>query len=170
PFAHLHQSTIHNWCIPLPQMQSENLHIKLLKAIIYENIPFNIVENSYLKNYLTALNPSYHSFSRNMIKGHLLTKLFSDHIQQKLNTLPALTDFTVFLDGWTDNSGNSIYSFMALKENQENVLDILDLSAYRYTSDFLKEKVKETLSASGIRMSSAIAVVTDNTTNMDKMR
>ncbi|CAG8714465.1 17896_t:CDS:2, partial [Cetraspora pellucida] len=41
------------------------------------------------------------------------------------------------------NSGNSIYGFMALKENQETVVDILDLSTYRHTGEFLKDKLIE---------------------------
>ncbi|CAG8661079.1 16171_t:CDS:2 [Cetraspora pellucida] len=79
------------------------------------------------------------------------------HFQEKLNTLSILIDYTISLDGWTDNSGNSIYCFMALKECQETVLDILDLSAYRYKGDFLKNKVKEVLTLNGIQISSAIA-------------
>ncbi|CAG8682839.1 4410_t:CDS:1, partial [Cetraspora pellucida] len=59
---------------------------------------------------------------------------------------------------------------MALKEHQEIVLDILDLSAHRHTSEFLKDKVKEILLVNGIQISSTIAIVTDNASNMDKMR
>jgi hypothetical protein len=154
----------------LTQTQSEKLYQKFLKAIIYGNNPFYIVENPYLQEFLCELNPSYLLPSRDMIKGRLLTKMFSDHLQEKLNTLPSLIDLTISLDGWTDNSGNSIYGFMALKENQEIVLDILDLSAHRHTSDFLRDKVKEILFLNGIQISSTIAVVTDNASNMDRMR
>ncbi|CAG8441495.1 5717_t:CDS:2 [Cetraspora pellucida] len=165
------QGTILDWYSrPLSQNQSEKLHQKLLKAIVYGNIPFCIVENPYLQSYLRELNPSYNPPSRDMIKGRLLTQMFSDHIQKKLNKLPTLTDLTISLDGWTDNARNSIYGFMALKEHQEFVLDILDLSAHHHTSDFLKNKVKDVLSNNGIKMSSTIAVITDNASNMDKMR
>ncbi|CAG8718780.1 530_t:CDS:1, partial [Cetraspora pellucida] len=125
------QSTILNWYNrPLPNTQSEKLHQKLLKAIIYRNLSFNFVKNPYLQEYLSELNPAYHLPSRDMIKGRLLTTMFSDHLQKKLNAFPSLTNITISLDGWTDNSENSIYGFMALNENQENVLDILDLSAH----------------------------------------
>ncbi|CAG8742634.1 16565_t:CDS:2, partial [Cetraspora pellucida] len=46
---------------------------------------------------------------------------------KKLNTLPSLINLTISLDRWTDNSGNSIYGFMVLKERQKFILDILDL-------------------------------------------
>ncbi|CAG8470604.1 2522_t:CDS:2 [Cetraspora pellucida] len=105
-----------------------------------------------------------------MIKGHLLTEMFSDHLQKKLMTLSTLTDITISLDGWTDNSGNSIYGFMALKESQEIVLDILDLSIHRHTGDFLKNKLKEILVINGIKMPFIIACVTDNPLNMSRLR
>ncbi|CAG8719916.1 4576_t:CDS:1, partial [Cetraspora pellucida] len=66
--THPHQSTIFDWCVqPLSQMQLEKLHQKLLKAIIYRNITFSIVNNPYLQEYLHDLNPSYHSPSQDMI-------------------------------------------------------------------------------------------------------
>ncbi|CAG8731133.1 8236_t:CDS:2, partial [Ambispora leptoticha] len=99
----------------------------------------------------------------------LLTKMFSNHLQKKLTTLSTLTDLTISLDGWTDNSGNSLYSFMALKENQEIVLDILDLLADHHTGNFLKDKLKEVLSINGIKILSIIACVTDNPSNIAKV-
>ncbi|RIB00257.1 hypothetical protein C2G38_2234962 [Gigaspora rosea] len=101
--------------------------------------------NPYFQDFLNDLNSSYNSPSRDMIKEPVLTEMFSNHILNKLETLSTLTDLTISLDGWTVNSGNSIYGFMLLKKNQETVLDILDLFAYRHTGEFLKDKVKEVL-------------------------
>ena len=165
------QNTILNFFTrPVSQAQSEKLNYKLLKSIIHGNISFNFVDNPYFKDFLCELNPSYTSPSRNMIKGRLLTEMFSDHLQIKLNKFSTLTDITISLDGWTDNSGNSIYGFMALKENQETVIDVLDLSAHRHTGDFLKDKLEEVLSANGIKIPSILACVTDNPSNMSKIR
>ncbi|CAG8682828.1 4409_t:CDS:2, partial [Cetraspora pellucida] len=57
------------------------------------------IENPYLQDYLCDLNPSYNPPSRDIVKGRLLTEMFSDHIQKKLNTLPTLKDLTISLDG-----------------------------------------------------------------------
>ena len=59
---------------------------------------------------------------------------------------------------------------MALKGNQKTVIDMLDLSAYCHTGDFLKDKLVEVLSANSIDISSIIACVTNNPSNMGKMR
>ncbi|CAG8477570.1 13561_t:CDS:2, partial [Cetraspora pellucida] len=145
--APYHQSTIDWYSQPLPQTHLEKLHQNLLKAIIYGNLPFNIVENPYLKDYLRELNPSYYLPFRDMLQGRLLTKIFSDHLQKRLNTLLSLTD-----------------------ENQETVLDILNLSAHCHTSEFFKGKVTEVLFTNGIQILSTIAVVTNNASNMDRMQ
>ncbi|CAG8686907.1 2017_t:CDS:1, partial [Cetraspora pellucida] len=164
------QNTILSWCThPLPHEESKKLHKKLLKSIIHGNVSFNFVDNSYFQDFLRNLNPSYNPPTRNVVKERLLTEMFSDHLQKKLNTLPTLTDITISLNGWTDNSGNSVYRFMVLKENQEMVIDVIDLSTYCHTGDFLKDKLKEVLTANGIKMPSIITCVTDNLSNMGKM-
>ncbi|CAG8794479.1 13998_t:CDS:2, partial [Cetraspora pellucida] len=104
--------------------------------------------NLYLQDFLYDLNPSYRLPSQDTVKENLLTKMFFGHIEKKLNSLSNLIDFTISLDGWTDNSGNSIYGFMALKEN----------------------KVKEVLLVNGIQITSAIACITDNPSNMNKIK
>ncbi|CAG8770080.1 12601_t:CDS:2, partial [Dentiscutata heterogama] len=46
---------------------------------------------------------------------------------------------------WTNMSGNSIYRFMILKENQEYIVDIVDLSANRHIASFIISQTKEIL-------------------------
>ncbi|CAG8751265.1 388_t:CDS:2, partial [Cetraspora pellucida] len=48
---YLHQETI---------AQFKKLHQKLLKAMIYGNNSFYLVENPYFQDFLNELNPSYH--------------------------------------------------------------------------------------------------------------
>ncbi|CAG8490172.1 17981_t:CDS:2 [Cetraspora pellucida] len=85
--------------------------------------------------------------------------------------MKSTTDFTIALDGWQDISKNSIYSFMALKENQEYVLDIIDLSSNQHTAAFLKYKVKKILQLSLVSIDSLIiACITDIPSVMIKIR
>ena len=95
-----HQENILSWCTrTLSQAQLEYFHQKLLKIIIHGNLTFRFVENPYLQDFLQELNPSYHLPSRDMVKGRLLTKMFSNHVQEKLSTLSSFTDLTISLDG-----------------------------------------------------------------------
>ncbi|CAG8465731.1 6452_t:CDS:2 [Dentiscutata heterogama] len=59
---------------------------------------------------------------------------------------------------------------MALKEKQEHVLEIIDLSANRHTAVFLKEKLEAILKLNSVLIKSVIACVTDNPAVMVKMR
>ncbi|CAG8457107.1 14104_t:CDS:2, partial [Cetraspora pellucida] len=105
-----------------------------------------------------------------IVYEHILTKKFSNYLQKKLTTMSTFTDATICLDGWTDVSGNSIYSFMILKEREEHVIDIINLSTNRHRSSFLMNKTKEILARNRFQMSSAIACVTDNPPIMESMK
>lgn len=71
----------------------------------------------------------------------MLTNMFSKLLGKKLNYLPTFTNYTLCFDGWMDLSGNSIYSFMVLKEECDDVLDIIDLSGFRHTALELKNQL-----------------------------
>ncbi|CAG8693720.1 439_t:CDS:2, partial [Cetraspora pellucida] len=156
------QENILNWCKPISSAQSEKLYSKLLNAIIYGNLSFNLVNNPYFQDFLQELAPSYQPPSLDMLRGCILTKTFSNHLQKKLTIMSTFTDATICLDGWTDISGNSIYGFMILKECEEHVTDIVDLSANRHKATFIMNKIQEVFISNGFKMSSAIACVTDN--------
>ncbi|RIB25224.1 hypothetical protein C2G38_1956745, partial [Gigaspora rosea] len=70
----------------------------------------------------------------------------------------------------TDTSGNSIYGFMILKEVQEHIINIINLTANRHRALFIKDKTQKTLIRNGFRMTSAIACITDNPPVMSSMR
>ncbi|CAG8448340.1 13750_t:CDS:2, partial [Cetraspora pellucida] len=105
-----------------------------------------------------------------IIYGRILTKKFSNYLQNKLTKMSTFTNATICLDGWTDVSGNSIYGFMILKEQEEHVIDIVDLSANRHRATFIMNKTREILTGNGFQMSSAIACVTDNPPVMNSMK
>lgn len=59
---------------------------------------------------------------------------------------------------------------MVLKELQEYLVDIIDLSADRHRAAFIKETTKDTLTRNGFQIKSAIACVIDNPPVMESMR
>ncbi|CAG8623273.1 1363_t:CDS:2 [Cetraspora pellucida] len=156
------QENILNWCKPISSAQSNKLHSKLLNAIIYGNISFNFIDNLYFRDFLQELAPSYQLLSLDMLCRHVLTRMFSNHLQKKLTTMSIFTDATICLDGWTDISRNSIYGFMILKEHEKHVIDIIDLSANHHKASFIMNKIEEVLVSNGIQISSAITCDTNN--------
>ncbi|CAG8658548.1 7362_t:CDS:2 [Cetraspora pellucida] len=59
---------------------------------------------------------------------------------------------------------------MTLKEDQEHILDIIDLSANHHTTVFLQKKIEKVLELNSVSINSVIACVTDNPSVMIKMK
>lgn len=77
------QERIVNWCTKLLSLaQSKKLHLKILNAIIYGNIPFNFIENPYQQDFLQESAPSYQPPSIDMLQGHILTEAFSNLLKK----------------------------------------------------------------------------------------
>ncbi|KAL5701102.1 hypothetical protein ACHQM5_026477 [Ranunculus cassubicifolius] len=155
---------------PLSPQRVEELHQLFLKAIIYGGLPFSIGDNIYFHQFVQALCSVYRVPSAEMLRGRLLTEMYSTHFRKKLAYLPSCVDFTICFDGWTDISGNSIYAFMILKEESEDVLDILDLSNVRHTAIELKDRLLTNLLDNGAVVGNALACVTDSPSSMVKLR
>ncbi|CAG8558635.1 8842_t:CDS:2 [Cetraspora pellucida] len=71
------------------------------------------------------------------------------------------------------NSSFSIYlnnNFIALKEEQKHILDIIDLLANHYIAVFLQEKIEKVLELNSVSINSVIACITDNLSVMVKMK
>ncbi|KAL5701103.1 hypothetical protein ACHQM5_026478 [Ranunculus cassubicifolius] len=147
---------------PKPLQSQQKLHQLFLKAIIYGGLPFSIGDNIYFHQFVQALCSVYRVPSAEMLRGRLLTEMYSTHFRKKLAYLPSFVDFTICFDGWTDISGNSIYAFMILKEESEDVLDILDLSDVRHTAIELKDRLLTNLLDNGVVVGNALACVTDS--------
>ncbi|RIB14394.1 hypothetical protein C2G38_2195277 [Gigaspora rosea] len=136
------QESLTNWYKPIPQDKHNKINKKLLDAVIYGNLSFNVVENLYLLDFLNEIAPNYDPPFADMLRVQVLNHSFSTYLARKFEVMESLTDITIALDGWQDMSKNSIYGFMALKENQEHVLEIINLSANRHTATFLKKQLK----------------------------
>ncbi|CAG8669052.1 12305_t:CDS:2, partial [Cetraspora pellucida] len=166
------QESLVNWYIkPISQDKQAKINKKLLDAIIYSNLSFRVIENPYFLEFLNELEPNYNPPSANMLRGKVLNNSFSTYLNKKLEVMESQANITIALDVWQDISRNSIYGFMALKEDKEHVLDIVDLSANRHTATFLKDQLEKILNSSSISLNSAIiACVTDNSAVMTRMK
>ncbi|CAG8670315.1 18041_t:CDS:2 [Cetraspora pellucida] len=148
------QESLINWYTkPVPQDQQAKIDKKLLDAVVHANLPFKIVENPYVLKFLNELAPNYKPPSANTLSAKVLNNSFSSYLEKKFEIMESITDITIALDGWQDISRNSIYGFMALKEDQEydELEKILQLSSLAINS-------------------SVIACVMDNPLVMIKMR
>ncbi|CAF1661653.1 unnamed protein product, partial [Adineta ricciae] len=146
----------------------------LLKALIMNSIPFQIVTSAYFLDLIQKLNPSYcppdkMKLTRQTLMNELLyVEKMNDSILTEASYL------TLNLDGWTDQSHRSLYEFNVITENRRAVvLSLVDLSAYSHTAEFLLERLEIVLRRASTTFNIAekiVAIVTDNPNVMEKLR
>jgi hypothetical protein len=148
-----------------------HLHKLLLKSLISSNIPFSYLKNLYFQEYQSKLAHSPYQLPQQvqmtektlpMIHARCEVKIFKKIKEQK--------NLTLSLDGWTNNSGNSIYALMALKgANKKYFIDVLDLNSKRHTADNIFSAIKSSLKAKQISFNQICAIVTDSPSTMVKL-
>lgn len=119
-----------------------------------------------MKKFITELNPNYKLPSRDTLTSRIFTKAATDLFLQRGDKIKGMKDVTICLDGWEDVSHNSVYAFMILKNDSEDILDIVDFSRQRPNVENLKNKLYEVMHANLLEPSSIIAIVTDNPSTM----
>ncbi|PLW11301.1 hypothetical protein PCANC_04246 [Puccinia coronata f. sp. avenae] len=88
-----------------------------------------------------------------------------------LETIKNQNQLTLSLEGWTDNSSNSIYALMALKGSKKKYfVDVLNLHAKRHTADNIFVAIKNSLKSKQIDFNKISALVTDSPSVMIKLR
>ncbi|KAI7939839.1 hypothetical protein MJO29_014575 [Puccinia striiformis f. sp. tritici] len=128
------------------------LHELLVKSLISSNLPFSFFENPYFQEYQLELEQSVYKIPRRV---QVIEKILPVvHAQQELlmlNKIKEQKQLTLSLDGWTNNSGNSIYAFMALKgAKQKYFINILDLNHKRHTAENIFSALKGSLASKQI--------------------
>jgi hypothetical protein len=97
-----------------------------------------------------------------MIHARCEVKIFEKIKEQK--------SLTLSLDGWTNNSGNSIYALMALKgATKKYFIDVLDLNSKQHTANNIFSAIKSSLKAKQISFNQICAIVTDSPSTMVKL-
>ena len=157
---------------PMSSQKVQLLHELLLKSLISSNVPMTFLENPYFQEYQTELARSpYQLPQRVQIIEKVLPMVHAQHEVEIFETLKEQRQLTLSLDGWTDNSGNSIYALMALKgAKKKYFLDVLDLNRKQHTADNIFSAIKQSLRSKQVGFDKICAVVTDSPSTMIKLR
>jgi hypothetical protein len=79
---------------PLPLQTTQRLDCSLLKAWVIAGIPWEIIDNPFIRDLFKDLNPGYIPPSRTTLSGRLLDEevaRVNQHIDQELDTIDHLT-------------------------------------------------------------------------------
>jgi hypothetical protein len=101
----------------------------------------------------------------------ILPMVHARHEAELFENLKDQNQLTLSLDGWTDNSGNSIYALMALKgAKKKYFINVLDLSSKRHTAENIFSAIKHSLKQKQLDFDQICAIVTDSPSTMIKLR
>jgi hypothetical protein len=157
---------------PVSNEKTQHLHELLFKSLISSNIPLTYLENPYFQEYQSELARSVYKIPRRVQMMEKVLPMI--HAKSELSMYNILKDqncLTLSLDGWTDNSGNSIYALMILKgSTKKYFLDVLDLHSERHTAENIFLAVKDSLKSKQIGLDKICALVTDSPSVMIKLR
>jgi len=148
------------------------LHELLLKSLLSSNIPLAFLENPYFQQYQSELVRSPYKLPRRVqMIEKILPMVHARHEVEIYEVLKEQKQLTLSLDGWTDNSGNSIYALMALKgAERKYFLDVLDLNSKRHTAENVFSAIKSSLRAKQVSFNQFCAIVTDTPSTMIKLQ
>lgn len=151
--------------------EKEILDEQIARFIYATNSSFRVVEHEEFKKTVQLLRPGYTPPSRQDVAGKLLNTVHAKCLNTGKELLQGKT-VCMSLDGWSNVHNEPIICATVTTSNSDIYLvDTVDTSGHAHTSDYLSEvaisaiKKCETTFGCYIR-----SIVTDNATNMTKMR
>ncbi|MBW0491689.1 hypothetical protein O181_031404 [Austropuccinia psidii MF-1] len=162
-------SSDHSCLPPFTVEEMQKLHELILTACLTSNIPLDFLDNPYFQQYQEGLAQSlpYELPLRTQITQTALPMLHAKHEMEIMNEVRNQKGLTLSLDGWTDVSGNTIYTVLLSRgDHLKHFIDILELTGKRHTAENFYEAVSECLLKKSLKMSTISAVVTDSSSLM----
>ncbi|CAF1482961.1 unnamed protein product [Didymodactylos carnosus] len=158
----------------IPPNEKLDIDRTLLKALIMNGVPFQLVTNSFFLDLIQKLNSSYCPPDKMKLTRQTLTNELLYVEKKNDSILTEASYLTLNLDGWTDQSHRSLYEFSVITENRRAVvLALVDLSAYKHNAEFLLQRLEVVLHTASTTFNiteKIVAIVTDNPDVMEKLR
>ena len=129
------------------------------------NIPYNVVENPYFKDFMACLRPSFVAPSRYILQKEIAA-VFVD-AQSAVDRLLSETK-SVFLavDGWEDAQHLPVLGITALPPGKKPLLSAFDRMEERESGEFLEDNLKKAISSLNSYKTTVAGIVADNAKNM----
>lgn len=137
------------------------------------NIPFQVADSTYFKNFVKGLRPAYNPPNRRVLVSTLLDKTY-EAIEKSNEELIAKMGkrVTLSVDGWQNSLANRHYEVMMLatSNDQKVFLESFDFSGIRETGSYLFDAVDKAIILAKERYDATVyAILTDNAYNMQSM-
>ena len=154
---------------PLTNKNSKEIDFLLLKALIKNYLPFQIVENSDFQQFVRKLNSGYKMPCRKTVSNVLLSQLYSATKERVREELRSASSVTITTDCWTSITNENYLSVTAhyLDNNWHLKSSVLECFVYdqKHTAANLAEELKKITKEWCVECKIS-GVVTDNAANI----
>lgn len=154
---------------PLTDRKTQEIHNSLVKLLVKNYLPIQLVESEHFRLFVNNLNNSYQVPSRKTVSNTLIPQLYN-MVQEKVrNTLDLVTSCCLTTDGWTSCTNTSFISVTAHYITTDNLMKSSLLDCYEYSERHTAENLCSELQriAREWNISNKIvAIASDNAANI----
>jgi len=164
------QRRLDNFAVSTTLSEKDELDLAVGKFFYSSNISFNSAESKQFKNMIQKLRPGYSPPNRHKLSGELLDKVYSNLTSNARSILNGQR-VTLSLDGWSNIANQSLIVSSLQCQDKVYVVDCFDASSESHTGDYLANIAKKQIDIAEEKFGvDVVAIVTDNASNMVKMR
>ena len=148
----------------------------VIRFLVHANLPFNVVDGWYFKDWVHSVRPTYDPPSRYVIRNRIFDGESSRVDILELDRLINKTKITLLFDGWEDNLKRSLYGLVAAIVGEfPSIISLDDVSGERGTASNHLETIVSALEGMSLGekkldVKNIIALTTDNPTVMQALR
>lgn len=145
----------------------------IVELIAVNLLSLSVCESSELRDLAKKASPSYTPPGRKRLRGTLLAKQARQSRASALEKISKAPRYSVTLecDGWTSGAGSSLIAIViTLHSGESFLLDLIDASTTRHTSEYFADLVINSLRSHKIDEAKLNCLVTDEASNMKKAR
>lgn len=154
---------------PVSVLKSKRLDELLLKFIVKQFHPFNIVDQPEFRELLRELNSGYLLPSRKTCSNSLLDQVYNNTVEKVQNDLKCIEACSITADGWTSDANDSYIAITIhyLSDECQFRSALLDCFVYneRHTAENIASEIKAVCTKWNVERK-VVAIVSDNAANM----
>ena len=162
------QTTLFN--VMTSQEKQHEIELQIGRYFVSSNTAFRQVENQEFQKLVQKLKPGVEIPNRKRLAGPILDELYNEE-QKKVKALCSGMMGTLAIDGWSTVTNEPVIGVNVTTNSGSYLVDTVDTSGFPHNSEYLasltKEQIDKIKNDWGIKIYS---VVTDNASNMAKMR
>ncbi|XP_049806780.1 E3 SUMO-protein ligase ZBED1-like [Schistocerca nitens] len=156
---------------PVPSSKRAKIDEEILRLVVKEYLPFNVVESVEFRKMTYLLNENYVPPSRKTLSHSLLSQVFDSTLVRVRSAVQAASYICITTDGWTSVKNENYIAVTAHFIDENCNLKSYLLSSFKFhdehTAENISNELQNVTSTWGIT-NKIVACTTDNALNMVK--